>query len=137
MCIQRSESTIRTSCTTEELIHFGTSQKGGQIQTYQKAAVRGTETTTVVTSASKELHVIEMISVLNKVLMPVTGELQKLGIVNNTVGAEPEDSRPRRASREEQVNLGMEQSPGYEGKNYAIAFESNSEVKRKLDPARG
>ena len=38
--------------------HFVTRQKGGQIQTYQEAAVRGTDMTLVVTSPPTELGVI-------------------------------------------------------------------------------
>ena len=69
----------------KSLIQCGTRHKGCQIQTYQKAAVRGADVTMVVTSASKELDFVEMMSVLDKVVMPRTTQLQKLGIVKDTV----------------------------------------------------
>ena len=74
-------------------IHFGTRQKGGQFQTYQKAAAQGANRTLVGSSESKELDVVDVMSVLNTVVMPRTRE-QQHGIVSATVGA-AEDSRPR------------------------------------------
>ena len=75
-------------------IHSGTRQKGGQIRSYERATVRGTNTTLAVTFAPGDLDVVETISTLNKVIMPKTRELQRLGIVHNTVEAESVDSRP-------------------------------------------
>ena len=51
------------------------------MQTNQKAAVRGAVLTLVVTSTSKELNVIDVMSMMNKVIMPGMREPQKLGIV--------------------------------------------------------
>ena len=49
--------------------------------------------TLVVTSASEDLDVVDMVT-LNKEATPRTRELKRLGIVNNTVGAESVNSRP-------------------------------------------
>ena len=73
----------------------------------------------VVTCASKGLDVR---SVLNEAVMPRTRELQKLGIVNDTVGAEPEGSRPRQqplvrkawVACRKAAKQGKEQRLGYE-----------------------
>ena len=121
--------------------------RGTEKQTY----VRGTEMMLVVTSAPKEMDVIDMISVLNKVVMPRTRELQTLDIVKNTVGAESVGSRPRQpfpergagrvrnhsragsgpSRRRRPTKQRMEQSCGHEGRNFATASEPASEGKGK------
>ena len=76
-------------------IHFGTKQNGGQIHTYQRATVRSTDMTLQGKTAPKDLDVDAMMVTLNKVVIPRTRELQqRLGVVNNFVGAESLDGRP-------------------------------------------
>ena len=64
-------------------IHFGTGQEVSQIQTHVKATVQGTDMT--VASGPKDLDVVHMMSVLYKVVVARTRELQKLGIVKDAV----------------------------------------------------
>ena len=53
-----------------EAIHLATKQKGGQIQTYKNATLRGTDVSLVVTSAPKDLHGAETMYTVNTVAMP-------------------------------------------------------------------
>ena len=85
-------------------IRFGTRQTGGQIETFQKA-VRGTDTTVVETSASKELDNAED-----------EREVQQLRIVNDYLTAESEDSHPcqHRSLEEERGGSREEPQPNWE-----------------------
>ena len=71
-CIPRSGNTSRTVGVIKEPIRFGTTQKGGQIQT-----VRGTHITLQVMLEIKDLDLIEMMFALDKTAVPRTQELQR------------------------------------------------------------
>ena len=75
MCIPRSGNRLWTGCVRESRLNLARDRKCCQIQTYERAAVRGADMTMVATCVFKALDVTEVMS-----------ELQKLGIVKDTVG---------------------------------------------------